>query len=645
MTIVILLICFVLIFFNLGILARTRVEIKEILLKSVLIFSVLTVFITEITSSLHLLKFQFVFLFWIGACIFSVLFLLSKKDKLLPFITILKQDVKNNFCSLNKLEKYLIFSIVAILVLVFIQGVIYPPNNWDSMTYHLARIINWISNQSVEHYPTHIFRQIYQPPLSEFIILHFNILNCGDYFSNSVQFFFLVFSSFAVVSMVEIIGLNRKYKLIAIVLLFTIPEVILQASSTQNDVVVSFFILTSIYFSVKSINELNFQNYFFLGLSIGLGILTKATAYIYLFPVIFILVIVVLIKLCRTKNYTYLRYSIIAALICVSVNSGHYTRNYKLSNNILGVDNIESKMYSNENMSPILLLLNIIKNAGLHIGQYPINKLSYKVIYKLHLITGVNIDNRETNFGNTIYSGVTTIPNHEDTAPNLIHFFLAVLSFILISINVLQNKIKYSKIALYFATILLLQMILFCLYLKWQPWGTRLHTPLFMLSIPLICYAINLNNIYIKILYKLIHIIVFYAFLIVLFNNSRPFLSNSYTARISITDNRYKKYFANRPNLYDEYNAIVENVKKSNYKNIGLILGTDDWEYPLFCQFYGKGVNPIHINVSNISKDISLNLNNIDCIISTTLNDTKIDFNEKNFYNQNINNNVIWLYK
>lgn len=140
-------------------------------------------------------------------------------------------------------------------------------------------------------------------------------------------------------------------------------------------------------------------------------------------------------------------------------------------------------------------------------------------------------------------------------------------------------------------------------------------------------------------------VIILYALLVIVSNSSRPFISNRFTSNIFIKDNRYKKYFANRPELYEEYKATLENVNEMNYKNIGLILGVDEWEYPLFCQFYGRKINPIHINVSNITKDIPINFKNISCIISTTLNDTVIGFNGKRFYNLNLKNNNIWLYK
>jgi 4-amino-4-deoxy-L-arabinose transferase-like glycosyltransferase len=642
MPIIILLICFVSIFLNLGILFGSRINLKEILIKSVLTISSLVVFITEILSFVNLLNFQYILLFWTGISFFNIVFLFFKRDKLFNFVKINKNKINYTFNGLNKFEKLLFFSVITILIFVFIQGLVYPPNNWDSMTYHLARIPEWISHQSVNHYPTHIFRQLYQPPFSEFVITHFNTLNYGDYFSNSLQFFFLVSSLFVIVSIVELFKLNLQYKLIAIVLAVTIPEVILQASSTQNDIVSSFFILTSIYYAIKSIKELDFQNYLFFGLSIGLGLLTKGTAYIYLAPIILLFTIEVFIMLFKMKKFAYLGYSIVTVIIIISINSGHYLRNYNLNNNILGINETISKKYSNEKMSIELLLSNILKNTGLQIAPFPINKISDTVIYKLHSFAGVNINNSETNFHNLNYRG-SSKPNHDDDASNPIHFFFIVLSFILIGAYFLKNK-KNLMLILY-VTMILLQVIFFCLYLKWQPWHTRLHLPLFLESVPLICYALSINNIFKKLLNKTIIIFILYAFFIVLINYSRPFISLSHiTSQISIFDNRYKKYFANRLDLYDEYNAVIQNISKFNFRNIGLLFSEDSWEYPLFSQFYGKGMNPIHIKVSNITKNIPINSDRIDCIISTT-NNSVIDFNGNRYYNQNSKNKIIWLYK
>lgn len=647
--ITILLISFISLFLILGILMYSRICIKEILLRSVIVFSTLLVFITELTSLFHVLNYQNILISWIGISVLNIIYLIGKKRRLVDFTILLIQKLTIIFKELSKFEKYLFLSVLIILIFAFIQGIIYPPNNCDSMTYHLGRIPNWISHKSVEHYPTNIYRQLFQPPFAEFVVMHFNILNIGDTFSNSVQFFFLIFSIIAIVLVVEQFGLGRKYKLIAIVLTVTIPEVILQASSTQNDIVVSFFIITTLYFAIKTAKIFYFENYIFFGLSIGLGVLSKGTSYIYLTPILLIYGIITIINLFKTKNISLIFFLAIAFVAFISINSGHYIRNYNLTKNLLGISKIQTPTKDfNEDINMALFLSNISKNAALHVGPYPINHLAYMVIYKIHALAGLNCD--ETNFMGWSFS-IPNIPNHEDRASNPVHFVLTLLAFILIVFHSIKNKIVFSKPILYLALILL-QALLFCYVFKWTPWNSRLHTPLFMLSIPLICYAINLNVKFINMFYNFLPFMLFYAFCVVILNFTRPFITithpfsfGEFTSPISVFDNRYKKYFVNRFNTFDEYNEIRNDLSLMKNGNIGIIVGYDDWEYPLFCQFYGKNYNPIHINVSNISKVIPIKHENIDCVISTTINDSVFNFNGKNYYNRYRNHKYIWYYK
>ena len=291
MAIILLLISFFFILLNLRILFNQKYNSIEVLISTVLVFSTLIVLITEISSIFHILNYTTIFLFWASIILLNFYLLFIKKIIVKQIITMEFRKAKRKFKELNILEKISLISICCILILIFIQGIVYPPNNWDSMTYHMARIPKWISHQSVSHYPTSISRQIYQPPFSEFVIMQFNLLSHSDYFSNSVQLFFLLFSVFPILLISDLLGLKKRFKLISIILLITLPEVILQASSTQNDIVVSFFILSSIYFAVKSIKEATFLNFIFLGLCVGLSVLTKGTAYIYLAPILLIFAI------------------------------------------------------------------------------------------------------------------------------------------------------------------------------------------------------------------------------------------------------------------------------------------------------------------------------------------------------------------
>ena len=77
MTIIILLINFFLIFLNIGILTDSK--LKDILIKSLLVFSALIVFITELLSFFHLLNYQFVLLSWIIISVFNAIYIFTKR--------------------------------------------------------------------------------------------------------------------------------------------------------------------------------------------------------------------------------------------------------------------------------------------------------------------------------------------------------------------------------------------------------------------------------------------------------------------------------------------------------------------------------------------------------------------------------------
>jgi|688.fasta_scaffold131167_4 hypothetical protein len=52
-----------------------------------------------------------------------------------------------------------------------------------------------------------------------------------------------------------------------------------------------------------------------------------------------------------------------------------------------------------------------------------------------------------------------------------------------------------------------------------------------------------------------------------LYNNLRPIISNKkYTKNIKISDNRFKKNFANQPDLYKEYSTTLNEIYDTNPK-------------------------------------------------------------------------------
>jgi hypothetical protein len=70
----------------------------------------------------------------------------------------------------------IVLMLIVLQVLILAMAVYqFTPNNWDSMTYHLARVVHWQQEQRVYHYATHIDRQIQLAPFAEFVIAHLHI--------------------------------------------------------------------------------------------------------------------------------------------------------------------------------------------------------------------------------------------------------------------------------------------------------------------------------------------------------------------------------------------------------------------------------------------------------------------------------------
>jgi hypothetical protein len=610
-------------------------NISKSLNVSVLFCSIIILLLTEFLSELNLLTVNNIKFCWFSITLLSSIYLFKlyfvNKKNIIPKKNIFDFFKSNLLCSIL---------IVFLLLLIFIQGIIYPPNNYDSMTYHMSRIIHWISNSSVNHYPSHIIRQLYQPPFSEFVIMHFNLLSKNDYYSNSVQFFFLI----GIINLFFLIRkhlfLNNSNKLFLIVLLISIPELVLQSSSTQNDIVVSFFIISSIFylFEIKDNNSL--YNSILFSLSIGFAFLTKGTAYIFCLPIIIIYFYFLVFKFNFQLKNLFLKTLVFLVLVFI-INLGHYHRNYELSNNILGTSEVESSSYKNISLGPTTIFSNFLKNSGNHLTLFNSNNYIDDIIYKIHDFAKIGINNKNVNYGNLKYSNLGhVLPLHEDYASNTIHFLLIIIGFILFIFLFIKRKQKNDKIFIVLI-ISISQVILFNFYLKWQPWHTRLELPIFIISIFIVFYVL-FNNKKENFFHKgFFFILIVLSILIVIFNDTRPLINKN---NISLTEIRFKKYFINNPDLFNEYRKTKIQMNIFDVKNVGLILNGDDFEYPLFYDNYTKNRKLTHIKVNNYSSNIQSKIDTIDCILSTTQNKKYLYYNNLKYRNISIQNNKIWMY-
>ena len=549
------------------------------------------------------------------------------------------------FRDLTVWERVGIAGLFGVIVLIFLSGCCYPPNNWDSMTYHMARIVHWVGNNSLEYFPTHIYRQLYQPPLMEYLVMHITVLMGDDSLAFIVQWGFYICSGLALVAILRLLGFQRPSVFVGLLLFMLLPAAILQASSTQNDLMALFFYLVALYFGIKLLKLPHVSKYFvYWGLAMGLCLQTKATGYIYLLPLILLIVIPLLFNSWKSKTIK----STLLCLVCgaglvIVLNGMTYIRNFQFNGSLMGSDSAERAVYFNQNWSFDVFFGNVLKNIGLHIGPYPLNKW---YVQMLNLFEGVLcINEKGVNYLDIAFKGAPIAPIHEDTAYNTIQWVLIFLVFVWFIVMRWKGKALNGD-ARWILILLLSSFATFVLLLKWQPWHGRLHFPFFAAGILLVSFVSKESPLFQKATSKLLPWIFVVAFVVVVGNYTRPIFAFPGVHKTVITNDRYKKYFSNRPQLVSEYQLVERKIVACRNKTIGVELKTeDDWEYPLFRSTFDQRIRVQHLFVNNATKGIPQEMILPGYIVSTKRNQKLIQYGGVDYVNITPNAKEIWLYQ
>ncbi|HEW79733.1 MAG TPA: hypothetical protein ENH34_07215 [Phycisphaerales bacterium] len=113
--------------------------------------------------------------------------------------------------------------LIPLILLLLVTALIYPPNNYDSMTYHMARVAHWIQNQSIGYYPTPIDRQNVMGPGAEYLILFFQILTHSDFLANCIQLLSYLIILLSLEYIGRLIHLPRRTRIWVAVICLTAP--------------------------------------------------------------------------------------------------------------------------------------------------------------------------------------------------------------------------------------------------------------------------------------------------------------------------------------------------------------------------------------------------------------------------------------
>jgi hypothetical protein len=171
--------------------------------------------------------------------------------------------------------------VVAVLALivgcaVVFEGVLVfatPPNNWDSLSYHLSRAAGWYQRHGIEYFRSHTERENAFQPNGEMEILYTFVFAGRDTAAAATQFLAELAVLLGVYGCARRIGFGRPASLFGSLLTATLTEIALQSVTTQNDLLAASFVVTAAYLALGTTRlELALA-----GLAVGLALGTKAT--------------------------------------------------------------------------------------------------------------------------------------------------------------------------------------------------------------------------------------------------------------------------------------------------------------------------------------------------------------------------------
>ena len=583
------------------------------LLYSLLINTVIVLVVNEVLSIFHGINFLSLVITWgmVDIAALAVFFYQKRKRN------VAWSEVRRMFL-FPKINSPLKGSILVICVVVFYMALRTVPYNWDSMTYHLARIAHWVQNGSVAHYVCHDVSQISGPPLAEFVNLHVYILSGNtDYFVNLLQAASYFVSIVLVYKISRKIGCREEFSSIAMLVFASTPIVFAEALSSQVDLYAGLWVLIFAWFTLEFTDrerKLQFSvasvcKLLAMGCSASFAYLAKPSGCIALV----LLSVWILIVCIRRKD----KVLTVVKSIAVVVGTALIIILPEMIRNIITFHSISDEETSTgflvASWDIRYLLANLVQNIGFNLTNVYLNidslidKVVYKIAYMLY--SGTEVPASLLNF-----ELINPAEKNHDSAVNPLIFWLMILAIVFgIAVKVFRTvrkkKTPEESVQWGYVVASLGSFLVFGAVVRWYRFITRYEIGYIALLIP----AVMLIFQYILRCRRQLYCI--FAGMVICICAAELGDSIQYhKSFLQSGDNRVSQYFAVR-GLYPQYTEVTESIKDEGYENIGFICSNDSYEYPLWKMLEDSVVRFEHVCVENETRKYDRSDFEPDCII------------------------------
>ena len=519
------------------------------------------------------------------------------------------QSIHIEFSGMNLFER-IIFSILFWTISILTIAQVYlifntPPNEWDSMTGHLNRILYFLNQGTTEHFiGTNFNVDTYPKSFCSIQVYPFLMSGYNEHFfklPNYGSFWLICFGTYGILKQ---LGASYKSRLLGSLIVFLSPNIIMQSILTDTDIVLGAYLVSIIYLILVFKNTQRLIYIYFVGLAFGLALSHKIT-FVFSFLPLLIIYLFVIFSSSQYKILYKLKHFIYAHLIGIIffVAPTGYIANYLYYNHPIGPE-VATRHQSVERAGS---LPNLMVQGSRNVVRYTFDLLNFdglrnwtiveekQILLKSKL---VKLD-KYFNLGLESTTDFTIIPfsfnrRFEFFNGSPIYGSIFIL-LILPAIFIYFRRPNFIKGI--FLSAFILHFLILAYSAPYDPWKGRYMISSLIYIVPFFIYIgdyffYQAPTRFFKLTFVFTITIISISALSTIGLNLRALPFDAYGRKSILKLNRMEALTVSRPDITLAY----QNFDKIVPSNAIVALGTinDDYEYPLWGKDFKRKLIPIN---------------------------------------------------
>jgi hypothetical protein len=510
-----------------------------------------------------------------------ILFWLAVAVLLTTYLILHRRDIPVPSMRLSRFEMFGYGSAALLALMAFVTGALVAPNNWDSLTYHLPRAMQWLDQGDLDFFTTGNARQNAISPLADVLIAHLAAGNAEVHWAFFGQWLSGVIVITGVGILANIVFESRRITVLSVVVAATVPMLISQMSTTQADLVAGAPVAAAIVAWRWAERGRTLGPSLLLGTALGVAAAVKLTSALLILPWIAI----VLLILFRDGKWRSVFSLIGASFIGVVVIAGPFA--VRLLANRETAGGVASGVL-NGRLGLDVFAVNALRNIAslLTVPSAQIaSQLKTGVVFTSESF-GIDPALADATFGSGYEPGFAW---SEDHAGAPLHLLLIFLALIILALN--WRRFGSRKL-LILLTVTATQFCLLAIIFRWQPWINRFTFLILVFASPLIAWLIS--RWFKPIQLALVVLMLLTSFAWVLSQPLRGLAGTQWLPQGTIFTeaipryqspleyDRFTQHFMHHPPTASTYRRSLERFDRTDARSITMILGGDTWEYPIW---------------------------------------------------------------